>query len=96
MPLPRLFAVDTGAKDSAESVIAALNEDGYWLAPLGYNSHPYKGDGSKTAAPGDFSQTHVGDETDTSPFPDDKLMGISIEAYIRNMGVLIRQLESAR
>ena len=95
-PLPRLFAVDTGAKDSAESVIAALNKDGYWLAPLGYNSHPYKGDGPKTAPPGDFSRTHVGDETDTSPYPDDKLMGISVAAYVRNMSVLIRQLESAR
>ncbi len=94
-PLPRLFAVDTGAKDSAESVIAALNKDGYWLAPLGYNSHPYKGDGPKTAPPGDFSRTHVGDETDTSPYPDDKLMGISVAAYVRNMSVLIRQLESS-
>ena len=50
-------------------VIATLNAEGYWLAPLGYNSHPYKGDGSKTPAPGDFSTTHVGDETDTSPYP---------------------------
>ena len=95
-PLPRMFAVDTGATDSADSVIAALNKDGYWLAPLGYNSHPYKGDGPKTPAPGDFSRTHVGDETDTSPYPDDKLMGISIAAYVRNMSVLIRQLESPR
>jgi len=45
---------------------------------------------------GDFSQTYVGDETDTSPFPDPKLMGISIEAYVRNMGVLIRALDASR
>ncbi len=63
------------------------------MAPLGNNSHPYKRDGSKAPQPGDYSQTYVGDETDTSPFPDPALMGISIEAYIRNMGVLIRALD---
>jgi hypothetical protein len=31
---------------------------------------------------------------DTSPFPDPKLQGISIDAYARNMGVLIRQLSN--
>ena len=46
--------------------------------------------------PGDYSQTHVGDDTDTSPYPDPKLMGISIEAYIRNMGILIRAVDPAR
>jgi hypothetical protein len=35
----------------------------------------------------------VGDDTDTSPFPDEKLIGISTAAYIRNMSVLIRALE---
>jgi hypothetical protein len=43
-------------------------------------------------APRDFSTTGVGDDTDTSPYPDPKLIGISTEAYIRNMGVLIRLL----
>ena len=42
--------------------------------------------------PATSRQTHVGDEFDTSPFPDPALMGISVEAYIRNMGVLIRAL----
>jgi hypothetical protein len=97
IPLPRFFAVrEAGPRDSAAEVIAALNAEGYWLARLRYNSHPYAGDGSPIPAPGDFSQTHVGDHTDTSPFPDDSLMGISVEAFIRNMGVLIRQLVSLR
>jgi hypothetical protein len=77
-------------------VIAGLNGEGYWLVPLGNNSHPYKTDGSKAPQPGDFSQTYVGDETDTSPYPDPKLMGISVDAYIRNMGVLIRALDAPR
>jgi hypothetical protein len=77
-------------------VISSLNKDGFWMAPLAYNSHPYKGDGPKTPTPGDFARAHVGDEYDTSPYPDDKLMGISIEAYVRNMSVLIRALDPAR
>ena len=75
---------------------AGLNPQGYWLAPLGNNSYPFKADGSKAPQPGDFSQTYVGDASDTSPFPDPKLMGISVDAYVRNMGVLIRALESSK
>jgi PelA/Pel-15E family pectate lyase len=93
MPLPRFFAVGAESKATlVASVLESLNATGFWPAPLGYNSNPYKGPGSPTVASGDFSTTHVGDDTDTSPYPDPKLTGISTEAYIRNMGVLIRQL----
>jgi PelA/Pel-15E family pectate lyase len=92
VPLAKYRTVAGNDGDSS-GVIAGLNKDGYWLAPLGYNSYPYKTDGSKAPQPGDFSQTYVGDQTDTSPYPDPKLMGISVEAYIRNMGVLIRALD---
>jgi PelA/Pel-15E family pectate lyase len=93
MPLPQYFVVTGGAEGpSVTEVMASLNAEGYWVAPLGITSHPYKGPGAKTPAPGDFSQTHVGDQTDTSPFPDPSLKGISTDAYIRNMGVLIRTL----
>jgi len=92
VPLPKYYTV-SGPSGDAARVVAGLNAQGYWLAPLGNNSHPYKKDGSKAPQPGDYSQTYVGDETDTSPFPDPSLMGISIEAYIRNIGVLIRALD---
>ena len=94
VPLAKYYTPDPNG--DAAKVVADLNAQGYWLAPLGYNSHPYKGDGSKAPQPGDFSQTHVGDDTDTSPYPDPKLMGISIEAYVRNMGILIKALESSK
>jgi hypothetical protein len=81
-----------GDPGAATKVIADLNERGFWLAPLGYNTHPYSGAAPGTIAPGDFGQTHVGDAFDTSPYPDPALQGISVEAYIRNMGVLIRAL----
>ena len=93
MPLPRYFGLLPAARgETTASVVAALNQEGYWLAPLGYNSHPYTRDGSATPQPGNFATTYVGDDTDTSPYPDPALMGISIEAYIRNMSVLIRSL----
>jgi len=44
-------------------------------------------------APGSYGTTHVGDESDTSPYPDKTLTGISIEAFIRNMSVLIRAID---
>ena len=91
VPLAKYYT--PGSQGDAARVVTELNAEGYWLAPLGYNSHPYKRDGSKAPQPGDFSQTYVGDDTDTSPYPDPKLMGISVEAYVRNMGVLIRALE---
>jgi PelA/Pel-15E family pectate lyase len=93
VPLPRFFAVSGADSSSLDAVIGALKGDGSWVAPLGMNSHPYREDGSGTVAPGDYSQTHVGDETDTSPFPDDTIEGISTSAYIRNMSVLIRALD---
>jgi PelA/Pel-15E family pectate lyase len=95
VPLPKYHTLAGSAGEPAK-VMADLNAQGYWLARLGNNSHPFKRDGSKAPQPGDYSQTYVGDETDTSPFPDQKLMGISVEAYIRNMGVLIRALDSSR
>jgi PelA/Pel-15E family pectate lyase len=92
MPLPRYFAVDAGATRPAADAIKDLKAEGYWAGPLGYNSHPFRRQGTRALVPGDFSQTYVGDETDTSPFPDEKLMGISTAAYIRNMSALIRAL----
>ena len=83
----------SGPNGDVAAVVSSLNAQGYWLAPLGYTSNPYKADGTKAPQPGDYWQTYVGDASDTSPYPDPKLMGISTEAYIRNMSVLIRSLQ---
>jgi PelA/Pel-15E family pectate lyase len=95
LPLPKYFALAPAGGVTAGSAVASLNTEGYWLAPLGYNSHPYKSDGSKTVAQGDFRTTHVGDDSDTSPYPDPTLTGISIGAFIRNMSALIRAIDPA-
>jgi PelA/Pel-15E family pectate lyase len=94
MPLPRFVAVDRVDDERPEAVIAALTREGYWLAPLGRNSHPFERHGSHTVAPGDYSSTLVGDETDTSPYTDPTITGISVRAFIRNMSVLIRFVDA--
>jgi hypothetical protein len=96
VPLPRFFAVVRTGGPSLDETMAGLNAQGYWPARLGSTSHPFTRHGSKASAPGDFSQTHVGDETDTSPFPDAAVVGISTAAYVRHMSVLIRALEDPR
>jgi len=96
MPLPRFFAVAPGGGPSVAEAVSGLNEKGYWPARLGSTSHPFTRQGSKDVAAGDFAQTHAGDETDTSPFPDGATLGISTAAYIRHMSVLIRSLEDRR
>lgn len=90
--LPRFAAaVEGGGRmPTVESLVSSLDERGAWITPLAYMSHPYKGDGPATPATGDFSQAHVGDEFDTSPFRDGKTPGISTDVYIRNMSVLLR------
>ena len=101
-PLPRFFLVESfessdlntaeGARTPA-SLIATLNKAGWWPTELKATSNPYAGDGSATPAPGDFSQTRVGDATDTSPFITDKpVIGISTGTYIDNMKLLIGAL----
>jgi hypothetical protein len=97
--LPRFFAqahapVDAADLDGqASDAVARLNDAGYWPAPLPQTSHPYRGDGSAKPARGDFSGTHAGDESDTSPFTaENHAVGISTAEYLRNMNVLIRWL----
>ncbi len=55
LPLPRFYAVERVDDASMSSVIGSLNAEGYWMAPLGYNSHPFTKHGSPQRAEGDFS-----------------------------------------
>lgn len=75
-------------------LVDSLNEEGYWPTPLRAVSSPYIGDGSETAAPGDYSQTRVGDASDTSPhIAKNPVLGISIGSYIQNMSALLQAVE---
>jgi PelA/Pel-15E family pectate lyase len=95
-PVPKFFALDPAATEAPADVISALDSRGAWITPLEYMSHPYRGDGPATRPAGDYSTTHVGDDSDTSPFPNTTVTGISTAVYIRRMTVLIKALEAAR
>jgi hypothetical protein len=99
--LPRYFAERYAPPPESldaplRTTLSSLNATGFWPAPLPQTSHPYKGPGKKESAPGDFATTHVGDDTDTSPFTDTaKTASISTQEYLRNMNVLIHWLARA-
>jgi PelA/Pel-15E family pectate lyase len=102
-PLPRYFVsggltgsdLNAGSRDaSPRDLVRSLNAQGWWPTPLLATSNPYKGTGPAAPAPGDYRTTHVGDETDTSPYTTDKpVVGISTSAYIANMAKLIEALK---
>nr|WP_330218136.1 pectate lyase [Phenylobacterium zucineum] len=93
-------AVDEDRSVSAEKVralIGGLNREGYWPTPLVAASIPYTGERPPAQPDGDYATTHVGDRTDTSPYPAaNPQPGISTGAYIQNMTVLIDWLDQRR
>ena len=101
--LPRFFAdryappPKQGLDEQLRKSLASLNATGYWPATLPQNSYPYKGDGKPGAVAGDFASTHVGDESDTSPYNDTaKTESISTAEYLRNMNVFIAWLTQGK
>ncbi len=83
-------AVARPTSQRVQELIATLNAEGYWPTPLTATSNPYIGDGSPTPASGDFSQTLVGDASDTSPHTTDHpVIGISTGTFIQNMSALL-------
>ncbi len=83
-----------GARPDAARVaelVGSLNGEGYWPTPLTATSNPYAGEGPAEPADGDFSETLVGDRTDTSPFvTDTPEIGISTGVFIKNMTELMQ------
>jgi len=74
-----------------------LNDEGYWPTPLRAVSNRYIGDGDTEVAAGDYSQTRVGDASDTSPYvTDDPVLGISLGSYIQNMSALLQAVDGDR
>jgi hypothetical protein len=85
------------AADKVQGLVSSLNAQGYWPTPLVATSHPYTGEKPPAKPDADYALTHVGDRTDTSPFPDPTpQIGISTGAYIQNMTVLIDYLAAGR
>lgn len=80
--------------ERVEALVAGLDSAGCWPTPLVATSNPYAGDGSPEPAPGDYSQTLVGDSTDTSPYTTaNPVAGISTAAFIQNMSALLLSVD---
>jgi hypothetical protein len=77
-------------------LINSLNVAGYWSSTLRSTSNPYKGDPPKDPTPGNFVQSNVGDQWDTSPYSGNAGLGISMDTYIANMSTLIRFVDGTQ
>lgn len=79
------------------SIVNALDSKNRWLVKHAMISNPYIGDGQNKELTNAYASTHVGDNTDTSPYMDNSdQLYISTPAYIRNMQVLIKYLQSVK
>jgi len=78
-------------------ILKSLDKEGRWLIKHGMTSHPYIGDGVNMELTNEFSNSYVGDETDTSPFMDTSdALYISTGVYVRNMKMLINFIEAVK
>ena len=77
-----------------KGIIESIDTQNRWLTKHAYISNPYHGEGQNQEPTTKYATTRVGDETDTSPFPDpsDKLY-ISTGDYIKNMNMLINYIK---
>ena len=82
-------------KDEVKDIINALDNHNRWLVKNVQTSNPYIGEGQNRELTDEYATTHVGDETDTSPYRDTSEQEyISTGAYIKNMNLLINYLKT--
>ena len=88
--------IDKPDESRVRELLRTLNRDGYWPVRLTSSSYRYTDDPAPRVATGDFSQTEVGDKSDTSPFTVKRPEpGISTGTFIRNMSALLQSLAAA-
>ncbi len=83
------------ALPSADEVVEALDAMGRWVVPLRQVSNPFiplPGNMAQESDMVTYSQTMAGDAYDTSPYENRDVKGISTQAYIQNMSILLRSL----
>ena len=84
-------------RTGVEQIIGSLDMQGRWLVTGAKTSNPYKGDGMNQEPTLKYASTNVGDETDTSPYPDTTDQEyISTGQYILNMQLLINYINAVR
>jgi hypothetical protein len=82
-----------------DKIISSLDSEGRWLTVFNQISNPYKPVPATMTADSEdrqYAQTMVGDEYDTSPFPNKEVKGISTRTYIWNMVALINSIRQKK
>ncbi len=88
-----LYTAQAKPSERFQEILALLNEEGYWPAPLVLTTNPYIGEGSA-----DDPVPELYEETMKNPFntqfyrSENPPLGISVNAYVQNMGILIQYL----
>jgi hypothetical protein len=89
-------SVSNPDENRVRELLETLTDDGYWPTRLAESSYRYTGDPPPRVATGDFSETQVGDKSDTSPFlVSNPQVGISTGTFIRNMSELMQTFAAA-
>ena len=84
-------------EEMVKETINALDDQNRWLSKHAFISNPYIGDGKKKELTNKYASTHVGDETDTSPFRDtSEQQYVSTGDYIHNMKILINFINMSK
>jgi hypothetical protein len=78
-------------------ILTSIDDQNRWLTSNVSISNPYIGDGKKQEQTDEYASTRVGDETDTSPYPNNTNQKyISTRDYIANMKYLIGYFQSTK
>ncbi len=81
--------------EEIKKVILSLDKENRWLTKHVMISHAYCGDSTDKTQSEKYATTMVGDETDTSPYPDSSDQEyISTREYIHNMDILISYIKN--
>jgi hypothetical protein len=89
-------SVSNPDENRVRELLETLTDDGSWPTRLAESSYRYTGDPPPRVATGDFSETQVGDKSDTSPFlVSNPQLGISTGTFIRNMSELMQAFAAA-
>lgn len=95
--LNRSYYQFSADEKQVKTIISSLDKENRWLTKYASTSNPYIGDGVKQELTDEYATTHVGDETDTSPYRDTSDQEyISTSTYIRNMNILMTYLQANR
>jgi PelA/Pel-15E family pectate lyase len=83
--------------DRVNDVLASLNEEGYWPAPLVLTTNPYIGEGCADDPVPELYEETLKHPCNTQFYrSEDPPLGISVSTYVQHMGILMQYLLSQK